>query len=122
MLHVNITLLQDAHAVASDQHVLRRIHIDLDHDRTIDLTFHTRRGVLSADSAGLVEHMGRHSAQVGADEHLQIRRLVVTDQPDDREAIPGAVLHRAPRPLRLIAGSVLLLGLADNLQLNLAVG
>lgn len=66
--------------------------------------------------------MRRHSTQIGADEHLQARWLVIANQPDDREAISAAVLHRPPRAFRLIASAVLLFRLADNLQLSFAVG
>lgn len=95
VLHVDVALLQDAHAVAGHHHLLGWIHLNLNHNGPVDFALHTGRGVLSADTACLVKHMGCHSTQIGADEHLQARRLVVANQPDDREAIPGAVLHRS---------------------------
>jgi len=120
MFHVNVALLQDTNAVARD--VLGRLNVDLDHDRAVDLPLHTWCRVLAAHSTGLIKHVRQNAAHVGADKHLQARRFVIADQPDDGEAVSAAVLHRTPRALRLITSAVLLLGLADDLQLRLAVG
>lgn len=120
MLHVDIALFQNANAVACD--VFGRIHVNLYHDRAIDLPLDTRCGVLAAYSTGLVEHVGCHSTEISADEHLQSGRLVTADQSNHGKAIPATVLHRASRALRLIASSVLLLGLTNDLQLRFAIG
>lgn len=68
MLDVDITLFENANAVASN--ILRRIHVNLYYDCAIDLPLDTGRRVLAAYSTGLVEHMGCHSAKIGTDEHL----------------------------------------------------
>lgn len=119
MFHVNITFFQDADAITGD--ILCRIHVNLDNNRAINLPFDARCRVFAAYSAGLIEHMRRHSAQISTDEYLQSRRFVVADQSDDGKAIPATILYRSPRALRLIASSVLLLRLADNLQLSFTV-
>lgn len=119
MFHVNITLLQDADAIAG--YILCRIHVNLDNNRAINLPFDAGCRVLAAYSAGLIEHVRRHSTQISADEYLQSRRFVIADQSDDGKAISTTVLYRPPRALRLVASSVLLFRLADNLQLSLTI-
>lgn len=120
MLDIDITLFKNANAVAGD--LLRRIHVNLYYDRAIELPLDTGCGILATYSTGLVEHVGCYSAKISADEHLQSCRLVITDQSNDGKAIPATILHRTSRALRLIASSVLLLGLTNDLQLNFAVG
>lgn len=119
MFHVNITLFQNADAIASD--ILCRIHVNLNNNRAINLSFDAGCGVFAAYTAGLIEHVRRHSAQISADEYLQSRRFIITNQSDDRKTISTTVLYRPSRALRLIASPVLLLRLADNLQLSLTV-
>lgn len=119
VLDIDITLLQDTDAIARD--VLGGLDVDFDHYRAVDLPFHARRGVLAAHAAGLIKHVGQNAAHVGADEYLQARRFIIADQPHDGEAVSAAVLHRASRALRLITSAVLLLGLAKDLQLRLAI-
>ena len=121
VLHVHVTLLQDAHAIARHYHVLGRIHVHLDHDRPVDLPLHARRRIFPAHAARLIKHVGRHAAEIRPDEDLKRGRLVVADQPHDRESIPGTILHRPSRAFRLVTSPVLLLRLTDDLQLHLAI-
>lgn len=121
VLHVDVPLFENADAVAGDHHVLRWIHIDLDHDGSVDLALDAWRRVFAAHAAGLIEHVGRDTAKVRADENLKGGRFVVADQANDRESISRAILHRSSRAFRLVASSVLLLRLADNLQLHLPI-
>jgi len=120
MLDIDITLFKNANAIAGN--IFCRIHVNLYYDCAIDFPLNTGCGVLATHSTGLVEHMGCHSAKISADEYLQSRRLVITDQSNDGKTIPATVLYRTSRAFRLIASSMLLLGLTDNLQLSFAIG
>ena len=121
VLDVDVPLLQDADAVARDHHVLRRIHVHLDHDGAVYFPLDARRRIFAAHAAGLVEHMWRDTAEIRADENLKGGRLVVANEANDRESITGSILHGPSRTFRLIAGSVLLLRLTDDLQLHLPI-
>lgn len=79
VLDVYVPFLEDPDAVASDHHVLRRVHVYLDHYRPIDFPFNAGRRVLAADAASLVEHVGRDTAEIRADENLKGRWFVVAD-------------------------------------------
>lgn len=79
VLHVDVSLFQNTNAVACDHHVLRWIHVHLDHDGAVDFSLDAGRRVLTADAASLVEHMGCDTAEVGADENLQGGWLVVAN-------------------------------------------
>lgn len=68
MLDIDITLFKNTNTIAGN--IFCRIHVNLYHDRAIDLPLNTRCRVLAAYSTGLVEHMGCHSAKISADEHL----------------------------------------------------
>lgn len=121
VLHVHVSLLQDTHAVAGDHHVLRGFHVHLDHDGPVDLAFNARRRVLPAHATSLVEHVWRNTAQVRADENLKSGRLVVTDQSHDGKPVPSTVFHSSSGAFCLVSCSMLLLWLANNLQLDLSV-
>lgn len=121
VLHVHVAFLQNAHAIARHYHILGRIHVHLDHDRAVDLALHAWRRIFAAHAARLIKHMGCHAAEISANENLKRGRLVVADQADDRESIPGSILHRSSRAFRLVTSPVLLLRLTDNLQLHLAI-
>lgn len=121
VLHVDVAFLQYTDAVAGDHHVLRRIHVYLDHDGTVDFTLDTRGRVLAADATCLIEHVGRDTAEVRADEDLKRGRFIVTDQTHDRKTVSGTILHRSSGALGLVTSPVLLLRLADYLQLHLSI-
>lgn len=121
MLDVDVPLLQDTDAVARNHHVLRWIHVHLDHDGAVYLALDARRRIFAAHAAGLVEHVGHDTAEIRADENLKGGRFVVANEANDRESIPGSILHRPSRAFRLIASSVLLLWLTDDFQLHLPI-
>lgn len=122
VLHVDVTFFQNAHAIARHYHILGRIHVHLDHDRAVDLALHARRRIFAAHAARLIKHVGRYTAEIRANENLKRGRFVVADQADDRESVPGSILHRPSRAFRLVTSPVLLLRLTDNLQLRLPIG
>lgn len=121
VLDVDVPLFQDTDAVARNHHVLRWIHVHFDHDGAVYFPLDARRRIFAAHAARLVEHMGRDTAEIRADENLKGGRFVVTNETNDRESIPGSILHCPSRTLRLIASSVLLLRLTDDLQLHLPI-
>ena len=121
VLHVDVPLLQYAHAVARDGHVVFRLQLHLDVLGALQDALHARGRVFARHLARLVEDVRRRPAHVRPDVHQQRGRFVVADQPHHRKAVAAAVLHRAARPLRLVASPVLLLRLRHYLQLYLAV-
>lgn len=70
VLNVDVSLLEDADAIASRDHVFGWVQLNLDDDGALDLLLDTRCRVLSADFAGLVEHVGGDFTDVRSDKDL----------------------------------------------------
>lgn len=77
MLYVDVTLLQDADAVARTNHVLRRVQLQLYYHGTVDLLLRARRRVLSANFARLVKHVWGDFTDVRTDENLKHKNVVI---------------------------------------------
>jgi len=63
----------------------------------------------------------RHASNISADEDLEDGALVVAGQADDGKTIATAILDSSTAALRLVAGTMLLLRLGDDLQLHQAI-
>lgn len=121
VLDVDVAFLENSDAVAGDDHVLGRVHVHLDDDRAVDLAFDAGGGVLAADSARLVEHVGHHPTQVGTDEDLKCCGFVVVDQSHYWEPVSCTIFYRTSGSFGLVTCPVLLLRLTDYLQLRLTI-
>lgn len=121
MFNIDVTFFEDANAVASDEHVLGRIHVNLDNDRSIEFALDARRRIFTADSTSLIEHVWSNAPEIGPDKDLESRRLVVANQTHDRKTVPGSIFYRTSRSFGLITRTMLLFRLTYYLQLSLTV-
>lgn len=113
--------LQYTNAIASYSHVCLRFKVNFNDHGSVYFFLIALRWVLAGNFARLVKHVWCYATNVSANKHLKNCSLVVAGQPDNGKPVATSILDGTTATFSLIPGTMLLLWLRNNLQLDVSV-